>query len=61
MERFYQTVGGRRFIDGTVPKLVDELVRLNRNLEALVAALAAKELPPAPPPAGTDRTEAPPV
>jgi hypothetical protein len=48
MERFYQTVGGRRFIDGTMPKLVDELARLNRNLEALVAALVAKAPPPAP-------------
>ena len=46
MERFYQTVGGRRFIDGTMPKLVEELARLNRNLEALVAALVAKAPPP---------------
>ncbi len=52
MNEFYRTVGGRRFIDGTMPKLVEELARLNRNLEALVAALAAKQ-PPASPPAGT--------
>ena len=57
MERFYQTVGGRRFIDGTMPKLVEELARLNRNLESLVAALGGKGPPPAPPPAGTKHDE----
>ena len=41
MDRLIATIGGRRFIDGTVPELVEELVRLSRNLEALVAALAA--------------------
>jgi len=57
MDEFYRTVGGRRFIEGTIPKLVEELARLNRNLEALVAALAAKDSPPASPPAGTTRDE----
>ncbi len=57
MERFYQTVGGRRFIDGTLPKLVEELAPLNRNLEALVAALATKKSTPAPPATGTTTDE----
>ena len=39
MERFYATVGGRRFIDHTVPKLIEELARLNANLKALVTEM----------------------
>ena len=30
---FWQTVMGRRFIEGTVPNLVQELKKLNENLE----------------------------
>ena len=30
---FYDTVGGRRFIDGTMPKLVQELERYNEDRE----------------------------
>lgn len=36
---FYATVMGRRFYEGTVPKLVEELALLNRNLTRLVDAL----------------------
>ena len=58
MEKFYATVGGRRFVDGTMPKLAEELARLNRNLEALVVALAAKGPPAAsPPPDSTKQDE----
>jgi len=39
VERFYATVGGRRFIDHTVPKLIEELARLNANLKALVTEM----------------------
>ena len=48
MDRFYNTVGGRRFIDGTMPKIATELERLNRNIEALVAAIRERAAPPPP-------------
>jgi hypothetical protein len=33
---FFATAMGRRFYEHTVPKIADELARLNKNLEALV-------------------------
>jgi hypothetical protein len=32
---FHQTAMGKRFIEGTVPALVKELKKLNKNLEEL--------------------------
>jgi hypothetical protein len=36
---FHATRMGQRFFESTVPRIADELARLNRNLEALVALL----------------------
>lgn len=36
MTAFWETVMGRRLIEGTVPKLAKELERLNKNLERLI-------------------------
>ena len=33
--KFFQTVMGRRFIEGIVPNLLSELTKLNKNLEEL--------------------------
>jgi|ETNvirnome_6_100_1030635.scaffolds.fasta_scaffold09414_3 hypothetical protein len=33
--RFFETIMGRRFFEGTIPFLVNEFVRLNDNLERL--------------------------
>jgi hypothetical protein len=33
--RFFETIMGRRFFEGTIPSLLDEFVRLNDNLERL--------------------------
>jgi hypothetical protein len=45
MDEFFRTVMGRKFIDGTMPKIAEELARLNKNLEALLE-LASRLLPP---------------
>jgi hypothetical protein len=39
MLEFYQTRAGRQLIDATMPKIADELSRLNENLERLIATL----------------------
>lgn len=33
---FHQTVMGHRFIEGTVPRLVEQLTKLNENIEKLI-------------------------
>jgi len=37
---FFQTRMGQRFYEATMPKIADQLERLNTNLEALVAELS---------------------
>jgi hypothetical protein len=44
---FFATAMGRRFYEHTVPKIADELARLNKNLEALVAELRRLSSPTA--------------
>lgn len=39
MDEFFRTIMGRKFIEGTVPKIATELEKLNTNLEALVLEL----------------------
>ena len=41
--RFFQTLMGRTYYERTLPALVNELSRLNRNLERLLAALCKDE------------------
>jgi hypothetical protein len=36
---FFRTRMGQKFFESTAPRIADELARLNRNLEALVALL----------------------
>jgi hypothetical protein len=36
---FFRTRMGQKFFESTVPRIADELARLNRNLETLVALL----------------------
>lgn len=36
---FYRTRMGQRFFESTMPRIADELARLNRNLETLVALI----------------------
>jgi hypothetical protein len=45
--RFFQTRMGARFYEGTMPKIAEQLERLNDNLEALVAELQKRGAPPA--------------
>ena len=40
---FWQTVMGRRFIEGTMPRIAEELKALNKNLERL-AEIEEKKL-----------------
>lgn len=40
---FYRTRMGRQFYDRTMPRLVNELVRLNELIERLVVRLEAQE------------------
>ena len=39
MDEFFKTRMGQRFYESTMPKIAEELERLNRNLEKLVEAL----------------------
>jgi hypothetical protein len=43
---FARTPMGRRFFEATVPKIADELARLNTTLEPIAAALQALTSPP---------------
>ncbi len=52
---FFKTRMGQRFYEATMPKIADQLERLNTNIEALVAELrrlhaAPRNDAPAPPP-----------
>lgn len=38
MVEFYQSIGGRRFIDGTCVKIADSLVSIAQSLERVVVA-----------------------
>jgi len=38
MLEFYYTKAGRTFFEVTLPRIAEELARLNRNLEALAEA-----------------------
>ena len=46
---FFMTRMGQRFYEATMPKIADQLERLNANLEALLAELRKQGAPPAPP------------
>jgi hypothetical protein len=39
MDEFFRTRMGHRFFEATMPRIADELARLNRNIEALVDEL----------------------
>ena len=39
MSDFFRTPMGQRFYEATMPKIADQLERLNTNIEALVAEL----------------------
>jgi len=49
MDKFFRTRMGQLFFEATMPKIADELARLNRNLEALVLALKTPPSRPADP------------
>jgi hypothetical protein len=40
-DEFFKTRMGQRFYEATMPKIADQLERLNTNLEALIAELRA--------------------
>jgi hypothetical protein len=46
---FFATRMGQRFYEATMPKIADQLERLNANLEALLAELRKQGAPPATP------------
>lgn len=46
---FFMTRMGQRFYEATMPRIADQLERLNANLEALLAELRKQGAPPAPP------------
>tara|TARA_B100000131_G_scaffold168602_1_gene162990 strand:+ start:10599 stop:10775 length:177 start_codon:yes stop_codon:yes gene_type:complete len=37
--RFFETIMGKHFIEGVVPKILSEIARLNKNLEETNALL----------------------
>ncbi len=43
---FFRTRMGQRFYEATMPKIADQLERLNTNIEALVAELRKMPDPP---------------
>lgn len=49
---FFRTAMGRRFFEGTMPKIADELARLNTTLAAVAAETKASGGRANPPPAG---------
>ncbi len=53
---FFRTRMGQRFFEATMPKIADQLERLNANLEALVAEL--RKQGEAPPSAGSQQPPA---
>jgi hypothetical protein len=55
-DEFFRTRMGHRFFEATMPKIADQLERLNTNLEALIAELREhrrKERPAEPAVEGT--------
>lgn len=55
-DEFFKTRMGHRFFEATMPKIADQLERLNTNLEALIAELREhrrKERPAEPAAEGT--------
>jgi hypothetical protein len=34
--KFFETIMGRRFLEGTVPSILDKVDRLNDNLEKII-------------------------
>lgn len=62
MSDFFKTRMGQRFYEATMPKLADQLERLNANLEALTAELRRLQSPqqhmaPASPPKDKEQNE----
>jgi len=45
MDEFYKTRAGRQFIDATMPRIAEELERLNQNIQALTEALKERPAP----------------
>ena len=43
--RFHETVVGRHFLEGTMPRLVEEVARLNEHLERLIEVLEKRAAP----------------
>jgi len=43
-DEFFRTRMGQRFYEATMPKIADQLERLNANLEALAAELRRQRL-----------------
>jgi hypothetical protein len=54
---FHATRMGQRLFESTMPRIADELARLNRNLEALVALLDRRGEGPSPVGTGADAAE----
>ena len=59
---FFRSRIGQRFYEATMPKIADQLERLNANLEALIAELrrlrsAGEDAPPTRGPAVADNDE----
>jgi hypothetical protein len=57
---FFRTRMGQRFYEATMPKIADQLERLNTNIEVLIAELQKLQAPgrneePAPVPAARPR------
>lgn len=46
---FFKTRMGQRFYEATMPKIADQIERLNTNIEALVAELKLQRLGPVAP------------
>lgn len=45
MDDFFRTRMGHRFFESTMPKVAEELARLNTNIEALIALLERRSVP----------------
>lgn len=43
MIEFYQTVMGRRFFEADVPRFLEEMKRLNKNLEQLLKVVEGRK------------------
>jgi len=55
MNDFHRTNMGHRFFEGTMPALVEQLTKLNKNIEKLIAIMQDEVQPnDGPPPARPD-------